>query len=283
MLYQSSIGALALAAALALTTAGVRAWDETKYPDLSGQWKRPPGIANQFDPSKPQRLGQQAPLTREYQLMFEKGLEDQSEGGQGNDPTFSCIPDGMPRVMNVIFPMEVIVTPKTTYMLIEYLIQQRRIFTDGRSFPEDFEPSFQGYSIGVWKDEDGDGKFDVLEVETRFLKNPRSYDPSGVPFHEDGKTVVKERIYLDKANPNVLIDDITTFDNALTHPWTVKKRYVRETRPVVWVESSCPEGNPHIRIGGEMYMRASDDLLMPAKKGQKPPDMKHFFEDAPKN
>ena len=34
MLYRSSIGALALAAALALTTAGVRAWDETKYPDL---------------------------------------------------------------------------------------------------------------------------------------------------------------------------------------------------------------------------------------------------------
>jgi hypothetical protein len=31
-----------------------------------------------------------------------------------------------------------------------------------------------------------------------------------------------------------------------------------------------------------MYMRASDDLLMPAKKGQKPPDMKHFFEDAAK-
>ena len=116
----------------------------------------------------------------------------------------------------------------------------------------------------------------MLEVETRFLKNPRSYDPSGIPFHEDGKTVVKERIYLDKANPNLLHDDITTTDSALTRPWTVNKRYVRETRPVVWVEASCPEGNPHIRIGGEFYMRGADDLLMPAKKGQKPPDIKHF-------
>src|SRR5690348_10581183 len=145
MQYQSSIGALALTAALALTTFGAQAWDESKYPDFSGQWKRPPGIANQFDQTKPQRLGQMAPLKREYQLIFEKGLQDQSEGGQGNDPTFSCIPDGMPRVMNVIFPMEVIVTPKTTYMLIEYLTQQRRIFTDGRNFPDEFEPSFQGY------------------------------------------------------------------------------------------------------------------------------------------
>jgi len=278
MLYRNSIGALALATAMIAAMAGAQAHDEKKYPEFGGQWKRPPGIANQFDVSKPQRLGQVPPLTREYQLKWEAGLQDQNMGGQGTDPTFSCIPDGMPRVMNVIFPMELIVTEKTTYMLEEYLIQQRRIFTDGREFPKDgeFEPSFQGYSIGKWIDEDGDGKYDVLEVETRFLKNPRSYDPSGIPFHEDGKTIVKERIYLDKQDPNVLHDDITTTDSALTRPWTVNKRYVRETRPVVWVESSCPEGNPHIRIGGEFYMRSPDDLLMPTRKGQKPPDTRHF-------
>jgi len=278
MLYRSSIGAIALATAMILGAASAQAHDEKKYPDFGGQWKRPPGIANQYDVSRPQRLGQVPPLTREYRAIWEAGLQDQNMGGQGTDPTFSCIPDGMPRVMNVIFPMELIVTDKAIYMLEEYLTQQRRIFTDGREFPKEgeFEPSYMGYSIGKWIDEDNDGKYDVLEVETRFLKNPRSYDPSGIPFHEDGKTVVKERIYLDKTDPNVLHDDITTTDSALTRPWTVNKRYVRESRPVVWVESSCPEGNPHIRIGGEFYMRASDDLLMPAKKGQKPPDMRHF-------
>ena len=278
---RGSMGAIALAAAMVMVgIAGANAHDEKKYPDLSGQWKRPPGIANQFDISKPQRLGQVPPLTREYQLKWEAGLQDQNLGGQGTDPTFSCIPDGMPRVMNVIFPMEIIITEKTTYMLIEYLTQHRRVYTDGREFPKEgeFEPSFQGYSIGKWIDEDGDGKYDVLEVETRLLKNPRAYDPSGIPFHEDGKTAVKERIYLDKTDPNLLHDDITTYDNALTRPWTVNKRFVRETRPVVWVEASCPEGNPHVRIGGEFYMRSADDLLMPAKKGQKPPDMKYFRE-----
>jgi len=278
MLYRSSIGAIALATAMIVGAASAQAHDEKKYPDFGGQWKRPPGIANQYDISRPQRLGQVRPLTREYRAIWEAGLQDQNMGGQGTDPTFSCIPDGMPRVMNVIFPMELIVTDKAIYMLEEYLTQQRRIFTDGREFPKEgeFEPSYMGYSIGKWIDEDNDGKYDVLEVETRFLKNPRSYDPSGIPFHEDGKTVVKERIYLDKADPNVLHDDITTTDSALTRPWTVNKRYVRESRPVVWVESSCPEGNPHIRIGGEFYMRGPDDLLMPTRKGQKPPDTRHF-------
>jgi hypothetical protein len=48
---------------------------------------------------------------------------------------------------------------------------------------------FAGYSIGKWVDEDGDGRYDTLLVETRGLKNPRTYDAAGIPFHEDGLTI----------------------------------------------------------------------------------------------
>jgi hypothetical protein len=275
MLYRNAIGAVCLALVVCVPIAGARAFDESKYPDINGQWRRPPGIGNQFDTSKPQARGQQVPLTPEYQVVFEAGLADQALGGQGNDPTYTCIPDGMPRVMNVIFPMEIVITPNTTYMLIEYLTQQRRIYTDGRSWPKDFEPSFTGYSIGKWTDADPNGRYQTLEVETRLLKGPRTYDPSGAPLHPDNESVVTERIYLDKANHDILHDDITTVDHALTRPWTVNKRYVRVPNPI-WVESSCSEGNPHVRIGKESYMLGADGLLMPAKKGQTPPDLKYF-------
>jgi hypothetical protein len=275
MLYRNAIGAVSLALLLCVPFAGARAFDDSKYPDFNGQWKRPPGIANQFDISKPQARGQQVPLTPEYQAVFEAGLADQALGGQGNDPTYICIPDGMPRVMNVIFPMEIIITPNTTYMLIEYLTQQRRIYTDGRDWPKDFEPSFTGYSIGKWTDADASGRYQTLEVETRLLKGPRTYDPSGAPLHPDNESVVTERIYLDKANHDLLHDDITTVDHALTRPWTVNKRYVRVANPI-WVESSCSEGNPHVRIGKESYMLGAEGVLMPAKKGQKPPDLRYF-------
>src|SRR5262249_13407748 len=54
---KGSMGAIALVAAMVIVgIGGANAHDEKKYPDLSGQWKRPPGIANQFDVSKPQRL-----------------------------------------------------------------------------------------------------------------------------------------------------------------------------------------------------------------------------------
>src|SRR5262245_52073157 len=272
---RGSIAAITLATALALFTSGALAHDESKYPDWAGQWRRPPGIANQFDTSKPPRQGQQPPLTPEYQAIWEANLADQAAGGQGTDPTFTCIPDGMPRAMNVIFPMEIIILPKTTYILIEYLSMLRRIYTDGRGWPEDSEPAFMGYSIGRWIDEDGDGRYDMLEVETRLLKGPRAFDASGIPLHADNKTVVKERIHGDKANPDVLYNDITTIDNALTRPWMITKKYLRVRNPI-WVEAICAEGNQHVRIGTENYMLSADGYLMPAKKDQPPPDLRYF-------
>jgi hypothetical protein len=272
---RSSIGSIALAAAIIGAAAGAQAFDETKYPDWSGQWRRPAGVGNQWDTTKPAGRRQQPPLTPEYQAIYEANLKDQAAGGQGTDPTFTCIPDGMPRAMNVIFPMEIVIQPHVTHIMIEYLSMLRRIYTDGRDWPENAEPSFMGYSIGKWIDESGRGRYDALEVETRNLKGPRSFDASGIPLHADNQTVVKERIYLDKANPDILHDEVTTIDNALTHPWTVTKNYHRVRDPF-WVEAICAEGNQHVRIGSENYMLSADGYLMPAKKGQAPPDLRYF-------
>ena len=149
--------------------------------------------------------------------------------------------------------------------------------TDGRDFPEGFEPSYMGYSIGKWIDEDGDGRYDALEVETRLLKGPRTFDPSGAPLHKDNQTIVKERFFLDKANPDILHDVVTTIDHALTRPWTVDKWYIRVPDPI-WVEAICSEGNDHLKLGGEDYMISADGFIMPAKKNQAPPDLKFFKE-----
>jgi hypothetical protein len=272
MLARSSLGTAALAAVMVSTIATARAHDEAKYPDWSGQWLRTGGI--QWDPSKPLGRGQQAPLTPEYQVIFEASLADQAQGGAGNDPRYSCFPVGMPRLMSVIFPMEFVFTPKVTYILFENNMP-RRIYTDGRSWPSDPEPTFAGYSLGQWIDADGDGRYDTLEVETRYMKGPRTYEGSGLPLHKDNQTVVKERITLDKSNPDRLHDEITTIDNALTRPWTVTKTYRRE-RNVTWFENDCTEDNHHIGIGNEHYFLSADGYLMPAKKGQAPPDLRYF-------
>jgi hypothetical protein len=132
-----------------------------------------------------------------------------------------------------------------------------------------------GYSIGTWSDTNGDGIFDELRVETRNFRGPRVFDPTGLPLHEDNQTVVNERFYIDKANKDILHDEITTIDHALTRPWTIVKNYRRE-RNAIYSEGYCAVDNPHVKIGNENYMLSTDGLLMPAKKGQKPPDLKYF-------
>ncbi len=273
MLNRSVIAALALATTL-LPAGGAWAFDEAKYPDFSGQWRRPPGIGIQWDQTKPLGRGQQAPLTPEYQKVFEASLADQAAGGQGNDPPSRCVPYGLPRIMSVIFPMEVVVTPQTTHLLFDYALP-RRIYTDGRPWPKDIEPSFYGYSIGKWVDEDGDGRYDVLEIESRGFKGPRSYEATGIPLHADNETVVKERLYIDKADADILHDEITVTDHALTHPWTVTKSYKRDHNPI-WYLNDCSEDNRHVFIGTEHYVIGGDDKLMPSKRDQAPPDLTYF-------
>jgi hypothetical protein len=82
-------------------------------------------------------------------------------------------------------------------------------------------------------------------------------------------------MYLDKANPDILKNEVTTIDHALTRPWTVIKSYHRVRNPI-WVEAICAEGNEHVRIGKQIYMMSADGHLMPAKKDQPPPDLKYF-------
>lgn len=278
MLLRNVIGATALAAGLSMTMAGAWAEDASKYPDWSGQWMRAGGSLA-FDPNKPPGRAQQAPLTPEYQAIFDAGLADYATGGQGNNQTYLCTPGGMPRMMSAPEGVEFVVTPRTTYVLFGDNLP-RRIYTDGRGWPQDQEPGYAGYSIGKWLDTTGTGRFDTLQVETRNMKGPRTFDgATGIPLHKDNQTVVMEWIYIDKVDPQLLHNDITTIDHALTHPWTVNKTYRREKNPI-WLEGNCAENNTHVSIGDQDYVKSWDGLLMPARKDQPPPDLRYFKQTA---
>jgi hypothetical protein len=167
MLSGRSIAATGLAAILG-TVGGAQAFDGPKYPDWRGQWvgffspqltANGPGQAfASWDQTKPWGFGQQAPLTPEYQAVLEASLADQAKGGLGNFPTTLGRPAGMPNMMMGFGPQEYVITPDTTYILIGLHDHYRRIFTDGRDWPANIEPTFSGYSIGRWIDEDCDGR-----------------------------------------------------------------------------------------------------------------------------
>jgi hypothetical protein len=273
MLMRRAIGWLA--AVLALSSVPATAAD-LLYPDFAAQWRNPTANrgGNPWDPSKPMGLAQQAPLTPEYEKIFEASVKAQKAGTQGNSLGSTCLLAGMPKMMNFAEPMEIVIRPAITYF-IPVQDPVRRIYTDGRDWPGNEPATFQGYSIGRWIDQDGDGRYDALEIETRDLKGPRVFESTGLPLASDNQTVVKERLYLDEADKDVLHDEVTTIDHALARPWTVDRVYLR-TFPPRWIEKNCHESNPHLRIGTQDYFLSADGLLMPVSKGQEPPDLSYF-------
>jgi hypothetical protein len=274
MFQKCSLAVLVIAAELVLSSRMVAAFDDSKYPDWSGQWRRPSSVGTQWDQTKRPGLAQQAPLIPEYQARLQASIADQARGGQGDDVRVSCITAGMPRIMTGTRPFELVVLPTVTYVYGEGNMP-RRIYTDGRNFPTDEEPTYMGYSIGRWIDDDGDGKYDVLEVETRNFKGPRTYEFSGILLHDDNASIIKERFFLDTANSDLLRIEITSIDHALTRPWTVLKTFQRE-RNVLWAEYDCAESNNHVAVGKEYYFLSGDGYLMPTRKDQPPPDARYF-------
>ena len=256
-----------------LAMAPAPAQEPSKLPDWSGQWTRTYGGQPRYDQTKPIRK-QEAPLKPEYQALFEASIRDQDLGGHGLDPGYACLPQGMPRMMSGVSPFEFLFTPGITYMLFERLdFAPRRIYTDGRGWPDTEDTWFHGYSIGKWIDTDGDGRYDTLEIETRHLRGPRVWDQSGMPMADDNATVITERISLDKKG--ILRVEMTTTDNSLTKPWRVVKTFRRQAK-VWWGHDVCSEGQAHVTIGKEVYFLSADGTIMPMKKGQPPPDLKYF-------
>jgi hypothetical protein len=266
---RSPLAFLALTLAILATTPALA----QTYPDFESQW-RSDGRSDAWDPTRPKGLAQQPPLTPEYQAIFEASLKDQAAGGRGNSYQASCVLDGMPRLMNLTAPMEILIQPGLTFFIFQEAFA-RRVHTDGAPMPASEPPSFQGYSIGKWIDADGDGRYDVFEVETKNFKGPRAMDATGLPLHKDNQTVVKERLSLDKANKDLLRNEITTIDSAFTRPWTVTKTYVRERTPR-WQEYHCQPPPGAVFIGLDEYRLSPDGKLRPLYEGQAPPDLRYF-------
>jgi hypothetical protein len=277
MLQQGSTRTLAMAAALMLS-AGAQA-AEMKYPSWHGQWDTVQqllgGQSVKYDPTRKFGPTQEAPLTPEYRKIHEESIADQALGGQGNFLDHAkCIPGGMPSMMSVP-TMEFIITPETTY--ISAGSDLRRIFTDGRPWPAEPQPTYQGYAIGRWLDPDGSGTYSVLEAETRYFKGPRAHDATGLPLAFDNQSIFREWFHLDRDNPNLLHDEITTIDHALTRPWSVDKTFRHNPKPYpAFSRVTCMEDTSDVIIGKENYYMSADGLLMPTKKDQPPPDLRYF-------
>lgn len=184
---------------------------------INGSWERYPtrfsGLGSEAEapPAPPEGIGE-PPLKPEY---LEAWRAEQAEirelTAEGRPPATNysaCIGDGMPAMMQAMFPMEVLETPGQVTIIQEAYNQVRRILlNDGLPEPEDAEPRFAGHSAGRWEG-------DTLVTETVGIKENVEF--RNVPHSNRMRIIERLRLIDDEFMEN----HVTVIDpEYLTEPW----------------------------------------------------------------
>ena len=149
------------------------------------------------------------------------------------DPDVHCKMAGVPRITGIPVPFEIVQTTKKTIILYESNHAFRIIPTDGKSHPQDLDPTYMGDSVGHWE-----GETFVVDV---IGFNDKTWLPGAGHFHTEDLHVV-ERF---KRNPNDTISYEATMEDpkVLEKPWTYRLILRHPPRDERIMEAECSENN----------------------------------------
>jgi hypothetical protein len=194
-------------------------------PDLSGIWRGNPrrcvGKDGQATPCGVEiggsplggNLGRDLPGGLPYQPWAAEIMQKRRADLSRDDPHVRCMPDNPPRTWTLPHLTKLIHTPKLLVLLYEVNAQYRQIFIDGRPFPEDPTPGWQGYSVGHWEG-------DTLVIETRGFRDGLWADTNGSPMSDAAKMTERlHRTTFGTMDLEITIDDPKVY----TKPFTVKQ------------------------------------------------------------
>ncbi len=135
---------------------------------------------------------------------------------ESNDPAYSCLPNGVPRVYAAVqAAMQIVELPDRVIMFFGRNLRQ--IYTDGRSHPRDLRPLWMGHSIGKW---DGD----TFVVDTVDISDINWLDRMGHPHSDKLHLIERFRRVDDKTMQlNITIDDPIAY----TKTWDATQRTFR--------------------------------------------------------
>src|SRR5689334_16300682 len=140
-------------AVLLLAAAGVAS---AAAPNITGTWAAYPGFRG--PPPDPKLVPPRAsPLLLKpkykgpYEALRAKQIEYDKRGEPLPSASTQCLPDGMPKLMSAIYPVEFIQSPGQVTIIAEAQSQVRRIYLDKpQAKIGDVPPGYFGHSVGHW-------------------------------------------------------------------------------------------------------------------------------------
>jgi hypothetical protein len=187
--------------------------------DISGAWNNGYKFRVTVDDLEPKPT----PFTDAARAIYEDTVHY-------DDYSLRCMAPGLPRIIGAPYTME-IVDAGSHYLVVHTEHNMpRRIFMDGRTPPENTQPSSLGYSIGRWESDN------VLVIETSHLL-PGWLDGSGMPMSGEGTRIVERWEF---AEDRLTMDRImTVYDPYYTEPLVRRRGSSRGPNVEVFEMASC--------------------------------------------
>ena len=214
-----------LAAGVALAALPALAQAQAGHPNFTGVWTVTP-YSGALKPTD----GKPIPFKPEMKAAYDKHVAAAKAGDKSWDPAKECLPEGLPRIMTINEPFEIMQRDKAVYFVSQNRVPWKAFF--GEQLPTDPDPFYMGYSVAKWQ-----GK--TLVLDSAGFRDITMLDDRGIPHTEqlhlttsfklgpDGKTMTA----------TYTIDD----PGAFTRPWTAKASFVKKPASFQVPEEVCAE------------------------------------------
>jgi hypothetical protein len=167
------------------------------------------------------------------------GLEQWKDVEHRFDYSARCLPWGYTRAWQVEYPVEIVQTPKRFALLFESNNIFHVVPTDGRTLPQDLEPTWMGKSAGRYEG-------DTLFIETAAFNGRTWIDTAEHPSSDALRVLERFRhIDADRLAYEVVWDDPKTY----TRPIRNNRVFVRMKPGEELMEYWCMENNKDLLEG----------------------------------
>jgi hypothetical protein len=203
--------------------------------DLTGTWQHGGGQNNSFRFSPPEGFK----LTPAAQAHYDASRKAAAEGKTYRDDIGACWPAGLPVIMTRVWPIAMVQTPTSIFMISGFMNSVRIVYLDGRTHtdPDVVVRSFNGESIGHWDN-------DALVIDTRNFVDDHHWLDNGIPLTDAFRMI--ERIRLIDKGATMEVEYTATDPKSWAGEWKWTKRFRRMDDTDITEASCLPDLNEHM-------------------------------------
>jgi len=203
--------------------------------DLTGTWQHGGGQNNSFRFSPPEGFK----LTPAAQAHYDPSRKAAAEGKTYRDDIGACWPAGLPVIMTRVWPIAMVQTPTSIFMISGFMNSVRIVYLDGRTHtdPDVVVRSFNGESIGHWEN-------DALVIDTRNFVDDHHWLDNGIPLTDAFRMI--ERIRLIDKGATMEVEYTATDPKSWVGEWKWTKRFRRMDDTDITEASCLPDLNEHM-------------------------------------